>query len=64
MLYNMEYRIPIAGPVSVAAFGDIGSTFNLRRYNDQHAGGERPLPVDLCLQPEREGESAAISDLP
>jgi outer membrane protein insertion porin family len=35
LLFNMEYRIPIAGPISLAAFGDIGSTFNLRRYNNQ-----------------------------
>jgi outer membrane protein insertion porin family len=35
LLFNVEYRIPIAGPLSVAAFGDIGSAFNLRRYDDQ-----------------------------
>lgn len=35
LLFNIEYRIPIAGPLSVAAFGDIGSAFNLRSYDDQ-----------------------------
>jgi outer membrane protein insertion porin family len=35
MLLNAEYRIPIAGPVAVAAFADVGTVFNLRRYQDQ-----------------------------
>jgi outer membrane protein insertion porin family len=43
LLLNVEYRIPIAGPLSVAAFGDIGSTFNLRRYDDQRVTSN-PLP--------------------
>ena len=28
---NFEYRIPIFGPVSLAAFADIGTVFNLRK---------------------------------
>jgi len=35
LLMNMEYRVPIAGPVAIAAFADVGSVFNLRKYNDQ-----------------------------
>lgn len=35
VLYNLEYRIPLVGPVSVAAFADIGTAFNARKYNDQ-----------------------------
>ncbi len=35
LLANVEYRIPIFGPVSVAAFADIGTVFNLRKTNDQ-----------------------------
>ncbi len=35
LLLNMEYRVPIAGPVSLASFLDIGSVFNLHKYNDQ-----------------------------
>ena len=31
LLGNFEYRIPIFGPVSLAAFADIGSSFNLRK---------------------------------
>jgi outer membrane protein insertion porin family len=35
LLGNFEYRIPIFGQVSVAAFADIGSAFNLRSGSDQ-----------------------------
>ena len=35
LLFNFEYRIPLAGPVSVASFFDLGAVFNLRKYQDQ-----------------------------
>jgi outer membrane protein insertion porin family len=35
LLGNFEYRIPLFGPVSLAAFADIGSSFNLRSGSDQ-----------------------------
>ncbi|HUS11780.1 MAG TPA: outer membrane protein assembly factor BamA [Pyrinomonadaceae bacterium] len=35
LLGNFEYRIPIAGPVQLAAFADIGTVFNLRKISDQ-----------------------------
>ena len=35
LLGNFEYRIPIFGPVSMAAFADIGSVFNLRKTGTQ-----------------------------
>jgi outer membrane protein insertion porin family len=35
LLGNFEYRIPLFGPVTMAAFADIGSAFNLRGGNDQ-----------------------------
>jgi outer membrane protein insertion porin family len=35
LLYNLEYRVPIVGPLSVAAFGDVGAAFNARKYRDQ-----------------------------
>jgi outer membrane protein insertion porin family len=35
VVFNGEYRIPIAGPVAVAAFADVGAVFNLRKYKDQ-----------------------------
>ena len=35
LLANMEYRIPIFGPATLAVFGDIGSVFNLRKTGTQ-----------------------------
>lgn len=35
MLFNFEYRMPLAGPVSVASFFDIGAVFDMRKYRDQ-----------------------------
>ena len=35
LLVNMEYRVPIIGPLSVAAFGDVGTSVNLNDYDDQ-----------------------------
>jgi len=34
-LFNIEYRIPIIGPVAIVPFFDIGSAFNLSHLNDQ-----------------------------
>jgi outer membrane protein insertion porin family len=35
LLGNFEYRIPIFGPVTLAAFADIGTVFNLRKTGTQ-----------------------------
>ena len=35
LLGNFEYRLPIFGPVSAAAFVDIGTVFNMRQGGDQ-----------------------------
>jgi outer membrane protein insertion porin family len=35
LLANFEYRIPIFGPVSLAAYADIGTSFNLRKGRAQ-----------------------------
>ena len=35
LLGNFEYRIPIVGPVQLAAFADIGTVFNVRKLSDQ-----------------------------
>ena len=35
ILGNFEYRIPIFGPVALAAFADVGSVFNLRKSPNQ-----------------------------
>lgn len=34
-IYNLEYRVPIISVLSIAAFADIGSVFNARKYEDQ-----------------------------
>lgn len=35
LLGNFEYRVPLFGPLQIAAFADIGSAFNLRSSQDQ-----------------------------
>ncbi len=40
LLGNFEYRIPIFGPVTMAAFADIGSVFNLRNTGTQRIDSE------------------------
>lgn len=40
LLGNFEYRVPIFGPVTVAAFADVGSVFNLRKTGIQRIDSE------------------------
>jgi outer membrane protein insertion porin family len=40
LLGNFEYRIPIFGPVTMAAFADVGSIFNLRKTGTQTISSE------------------------
>lgn len=40
VLFNVEYRIPIFGPLAFAPFFDIGSVFNLRNLEDQFIRSE------------------------
>jgi outer membrane protein insertion porin family len=35
LIYNLEYRVPIVSILSVAAFADVGTVFNARKYDDQ-----------------------------
>jgi outer membrane protein insertion porin family len=35
LLLNVEYRIPLVGPLTLAPFFDIGAAFNLANVNDQ-----------------------------
>lgn len=35
LLYNLEYRVPIFSMLSIAAFADVGTVFNSRRYDNQ-----------------------------
>ncbi len=45
---NFEYRIPIFGPVSLAAFADVGTVFNLRKTGTQVINSEF-LPDDTFI---------------
>jgi outer membrane protein insertion porin family len=35
LIYNLEYRVPIVSVLTLAAFADVGTTFNARKYSDQ-----------------------------
>ncbi len=48
LLGNFEYRRPVFGPLTVAAFADVGSVFNLRRSGQQILNSEF-LPDDTFL---------------
>ena len=45
LLGNFEYRVPIFGPASIAAFADIGSVFNIRKGSVQQ--------IDSAFQPDQ-----------
>ncbi|MEK7832439.1 MAG: BamA/TamA family outer membrane protein, partial [Acidobacteriota bacterium] len=34
-IYNLEYRVPVFSVLSIAAFADVGTAFNARKYKDQ-----------------------------
>ena len=40
LLANIEYRIPIFGPATLALFADVGSVFNLRNAGTQQINSE------------------------
>jgi len=40
LLANLEYRIPLFGPATLAVFGDIGSVFNIRKTGTQVINSE------------------------
>lgn len=40
LLGNVEYRIPIFGPATMALFADVGSVFNLRKSGTQYINSE------------------------
>lgn len=48
LLGNVEYRIPLFGPATLAFFGDLGSVFNLRNAGTQTINSEF-LPDDSFL---------------
>jgi outer membrane protein insertion porin family len=40
LLANLEYRIPLFGPATLAVFADVGSVFNLRKTGTQTINSE------------------------
>ena len=48
LLGNVEYRLPIFGPATMALFADVGSVFNLRKSGIQTINSEF-LPDDTFL---------------
>jgi outer membrane protein insertion porin family len=58
LVYNIEYRVPIISVLSVAAFADVGTVFNARKYDDQFLssnfvnGAVFPVNTDAVLTPE------------
>jgi outer membrane protein insertion porin family len=52
LLGNFEYRIPLFGPATLAAFADIGSVFNIHSSGTQVINSEF-LPDDTFIGPGR-----------
>ncbi len=52
LLANVEYRIPLFGPATVALFGDVGSVFNINKTGAQVINSEF-LADDTFLGPGR-----------
>jgi len=52
LLGNIEYRIPIFGPATLALFADIGTVFNMQKTGTQVINSEF-LPDDSFLGPGR-----------
>jgi outer membrane protein insertion porin family len=52
MVFNVEYRIPIVGPVAIVPFLDVGSVFNLNQLHDQFVTSEfvlEPNPLNTVI---------------
>jgi outer membrane protein insertion porin family len=56
LIYNIEYRIPIISVLSVAAFADVGTVFNLRKYDDQITSSnfvfQNTTPLGVVINPQ------------
>jgi outer membrane protein insertion porin family len=64
LLFNVEYRIPIIGPVQFAPFFDIGAAFNLRSLDDQFERSEF-IPNQILGQEilNPRGEAATVREI-
>ncbi|HEX4950884.1 MAG TPA: outer membrane protein assembly factor BamA [Blastocatellia bacterium] len=55
LVYNLEYRVPIFSALSVAAFADVGTVFNLRKFKaDQLSVSnflDQPIADGVLLNP-------------
>ncbi len=71
ILGNFEYRIPLFGPATLAAFADVGSVFNLRKSatqtinseflaDDRFLGASRLTALGLLNTPVLESSFASI----
>lgn len=60
LIGNFEYRVPIFGPVALAAFADVGTVFNRRKGGDQAINSEF-LPDQPFLGFSSLGSIAAFS---
>lgn len=66
ILLNVEYRIPLFGPLTMAFFGDAGSAFNLRghgiqQYSSEFLPDQPYLGTVGFVQCDRAGGFAAVS---
>lgn len=52
LLTNVEYRMPLFGPATMAFFADVGTVFNIRKTGTQRINSEF-LPDDQFLGPGR-----------
>ncbi|HKE04054.1 MAG TPA: outer membrane protein assembly factor BamA [Blastocatellia bacterium] len=54
-IYNLEYRLPVISILSLAAFADVGTAFNSRKYSDQITSSNFVngdiLPTGVLLNP-------------
>jgi outer membrane protein insertion porin family len=68
LIYNIEYRVPVISVLSVAAFADVGTVFNARKYPDQISssnfvnGQVRPVavPTDAVITLDGNGQPSGV----
>ncbi len=65
LIYNIEYRIPVVSVLSLAAFADVGTVFNSRKYPDQVISTEffnqQVFPSGVVLNPA--GRVATVEEI-
>ncbi|MCI0702232.1 MAG: outer membrane protein assembly factor, partial [Planctomycetia bacterium] len=65
LIYNIEYRIPIISVLSLAAFADVGTVFNARKYTDQITSSnfvnQQIFPAGLPFDPNNPGNNPVVN---